>query len=63
MLEDSDRLLGTVEQVLKAGEVGYKHHNRYRTETDFVSLVRECVELARTRHHLAARGPAVRPLP
>src|ERR1700733_4905051 len=24
MLEDADRLLGTVEQVLKAGEVGYK---------------------------------------
>jgi len=52
MLEDSDRLLGTVQQVLKAGEVGYKHHNRYRAETDFVSLVRECVALARSRHHL-----------
>jgi two-component system sensor histidine kinase SenX3 len=52
MLEDSDRLLGTVQQVLKAGEVGYKHHNRYRTEADFMSLVRECVALARSRHHL-----------
>jgi signal transduction histidine kinase len=52
MLEDSDRLLGTVQQVLKAGEVGYKHHNRYRAETDFVNLVRECVAVATSRHHL-----------
>jgi signal transduction histidine kinase len=52
MLEDADRLLGTVEQVLKAGELGYKHGTQHRTETDFSSLVRECMELARTRHHL-----------
>jgi two-component system sensor histidine kinase SenX3 len=52
MLDDSDRLLETVQQVLKAGEVGYKRHLRYRAETDFANLVRECVELARTRHHL-----------
>jgi signal transduction histidine kinase len=52
MLEDADRLLGTVEQVLKAGEMGYKHGTQHRTETDFSGLVRECMELARTRHHL-----------
>src|ERR1700728_913853 len=52
MLEDSDRLLGTVQQVLKAGEVGYKRRSRYRVETDFADLVRECVDLARRRHHL-----------
>jgi len=52
MLEDADRLLGTVEQVLKAGQMGYKHDGQHRTETDFSSLVRECMELARTRHHL-----------
>jgi two-component system sensor histidine kinase SenX3 len=52
MLEDSDRLLGTVQQVLKAGEVGYKRRERYRIETDFGDLVRECVDLARRRHHL-----------
>src|ERR1700729_3641746 len=54
MLEDSDRLLGTVQQVLKAGEVGSKKQKHYRTATDFVSLVNECVELARSRHHLQA---------
>lgn len=52
MLDDTDRLLGTVEQVLKAGEVGYKRAARNFTEVDFGSLVRDCVELARTRHNL-----------
>jgi two-component system, OmpR family, sensor histidine kinase SenX3 len=54
MLDDTDRLLGTVEQVLKAGELGYKRSGRYLTEVDFGSLVNDCMELARTRHHLQA---------
>jgi two-component system, OmpR family, sensor histidine kinase SenX3 len=54
MLDDTDRLLGTVEQVLKAGEVGYGRAARNFTEVDFGSLVRDCMELARTRHHLQA---------
>ena len=29
MLNDADRLLGTVEQVLKAGQVGYKHPRQF----------------------------------
>jgi signal transduction histidine kinase len=52
MLEDSDRLLGTVEQVLKAGVVGHRKSSRERVAIDFGSLVRECVEVARTSHHL-----------
>jgi signal transduction histidine kinase len=52
MLDDTDRLLGTVEQVLKAGEVGYKRAAGNFTEVDFGALVRDCMELARTRHHL-----------
>ena len=56
MLDDTDRLLGTVEQVLKAGETGYKRGKRQPTEVDFGGLVRECVELARTRHHLQPEG-------
>ena len=52
MLEDTDRLRGTVDQVLRAGEVGYKRAARNPTEVDFGSLVGDCVELARTRHHL-----------
>jgi two-component system, OmpR family, sensor histidine kinase SenX3 len=52
MLLDIDRLRGTVEQVLKAGQASYKGAGRDRTEIDFAGLVRECMELARTRHHL-----------
>jgi len=52
MLDDTHRLLGTVEQVLKAGEVGYKHAAHPSAEIDFAGLVRECMDLARVRHHL-----------
>lgn len=52
MLEDTDRLLGTVEQVLKAGQVRLAEAKRHPVEFDFRSLVGECMDLARTRHHL-----------
>jgi signal transduction histidine kinase len=52
MLDDTDRLLGTVEQVLKAGEAGHKRTARRPAAVDFSGLVRECVEVARTSHHL-----------
>ena len=50
MLEDTDRLMNTVEQVLKAGEIpGRKKH---LIEVDFNALVERCVEIARSSHHL-----------
>ena len=52
MLDDTDRLLGTVEQVLKAGVAGHKKSSRERVPIDFAELVRDCVEVARTGHHL-----------
>jgi two-component system, OmpR family, sensor histidine kinase SenX3 len=52
MLSDTDRLLGTVDQVLTAGESGYKRGKRHHVDLDFRALVHECIELARTRHHL-----------
>src|SRR5947208_303413 len=45
MLDDTDRLLGTVEQVLKAGQAGHKKQ-RDRVTVDFGQLVRECVVIA-----------------
>jgi len=51
MLLDTDRLLDTVEQVLKAGKAGLKKTGQ-RLPVEFNGLVLECVELARTRHHL-----------
>ena len=47
MLDDTDRLMGTVEQVLKAGVAGHKKSSRERVPVDFVELVRDCVEVAR----------------
>jgi two-component system, OmpR family, sensor histidine kinase SenX3 len=54
MLLDTERLLHTVEQVLKAGEAAQKKSRSQRLPVEFNSLVRECMELARVRHHLQA---------
>jgi len=53
MLDDSDRLLHTIEQVLRAGSAGSRLRRLARTEVDLGELARECVNLARTRFHLA----------
>jgi two-component system, OmpR family, sensor histidine kinase SenX3 len=52
MLEDTSRLAGTINQVLKAGEVGYGRTAQHRAGVDLGALVSECVDLARARHHL-----------
>jgi two-component system sensor histidine kinase SenX3 len=54
MLADSERLLATVEQVLKAGEVGQRTRNQVRTEVDMTALVQKCIETTLLQHHLAA---------
>src|ERR1700704_1395724 len=52
MVEDTDRLLGTLEQVLHAGRMGARVRHASRTPLDFSAIVQECLALARTRHHL-----------
>jgi signal transduction histidine kinase len=54
MLEDTDRLLGTVEQVLRAGEVRQRSARRNWQQVDFSAIIHECLELARLRHELPA---------
>lgn len=54
MLADSDRLLATVEQVLRAGQVGVKRRKAADENIDLASLVRACVELAKLRYDLGA---------
>ncbi|MGA2356673.1 MAG: HAMP domain-containing sensor histidine kinase [Terriglobales bacterium] len=61
MLLDTERLLHTVEQVLKAGEAAQKKSPAQRAPVEFDALVRECMELARTRHHLQAGDLDYRP--
>jgi two-component system, OmpR family, sensor histidine kinase SenX3 len=53
MLADSDRLLHLIEQVLRAGRTGSHQRLLHKSRIDLDALVRECVELARLRHHLA----------
>lgn len=52
MIEDADRLLGTVDQILKAGEARHGNHRRDWQEVDFGAVVSETLELARLRHNL-----------
>jgi signal transduction histidine kinase len=53
MLEDTDRLLGTVEQVLKASEVRLANARKNWTEVDFSAVIRESLELAQLRNGLS----------
>lgn len=50
MLEDTNRLMKTVEQVLKAGKAGARPGEQ--VSVDFAALVEECVSRARISHHL-----------
>jgi two-component system sensor histidine kinase SenX3 len=52
MLEDSDRLLHTIDQVLRAGATGSRLRRVARVRLNLAEIARECVELARTRFHL-----------
>src|SRR5262249_36961392 len=53
MLEDADRLSGTVEQVLKAGEVRDSKARKNWREVNFSAVVSEAMESARLRHALS----------
>jgi len=53
MLADSDRLLGTVEQVLVASRTREKGRALNRTELDVRELLEEIVATTLTRYHLA----------
>ena len=52
MVEDSDRLLGTIEQVLRAGQLGARLRRTSHMPIDLSAIVQECLSLATTRHRL-----------
>ena len=56
MLDDSDRLLHTVEQALRASRTGHRRRHIHKTVIDLGELTRECLELARTQTHLDAKA-------
>jgi two-component system sensor histidine kinase SenX3 len=53
MLDDTDRLLGTVEQVLRAGEIRQRRSRRHWRDVDFTAIIQDSLELARLRHGLS----------
>lgn len=63
MLEDSDRLLNTIEQVLRTGRVGHSIHKPQRSPLELVAVVEECLERARKLHRLGPDSLAFRPGP
>jgi signal transduction histidine kinase len=52
MLADTERLLVTVEQVLRAGRTGHKRRRITNSVIDLGEIVRECLELTRVRYGL-----------
>jgi signal transduction histidine kinase len=58
MLSDSDRLMGTVEQVLQASKTRENRRNMNIAELDLGELLTETIKLTRERHHLD--GSAIR---
>ena len=63
MLSDSDRLLATVEQVLKAGQLGQRNRLQNRTLINLESLVADCIAITLQRHHLPPESIILEPIP
>lgn len=53
MLDDTDRLMNTVEKVLRAGHLGQKSRRNFQ-RVDLGEIARECILLAQNRHRLSA---------
>ncbi|HEY0162663.1 MAG TPA: HAMP domain-containing sensor histidine kinase [Edaphobacter sp.] len=63
MLADSDRLLATVEQVLKAGQLGQRNRQQSRVLLDLEPLVADCIAITLQRHHLPKDAVVLAPVP
>lgn len=63
MLSDSNRLLATVEQVLKAGELGQRERQLNRVIIDLEPLAADCVAVTLQRHHLPPEAIVLDPVP
>jgi two-component system, OmpR family, sensor histidine kinase SenX3 len=61
MLEDSDRLLETIEQILRTGRIGHSGRKPTLSRIDLGGLVEECVNRARTLYALSAESLSYQP--
>src|SRR5579875_3671925 len=56
MLDDNNRLLTTIEQVLRTGRLGHSSRVLHSTPVDLNSLIEECLARARSSHNLQAES-------
>ena len=64
MVEDSERLLATIEQVLRTGRIGSTaHHKLNLTRVEINGVVEECLARARTLHHMSPESLEYHPGP
>ena len=64
MMADSDRLLATIEQVLRTGRIGSAtHHKLNRSRLDLNGVVEECLTKARALHHVPGESFEFHPGP
>ncbi len=64
MLADSERLLSTIDQILRTGRIGHARRKLNVSEIEIHALIEECLARTHTLHHLPAdsivyrRGPS-----
>lgn len=65
MVEDCDRLLATIEQVLRTGRIGapWSHRKMHLTRIDLNSVIAECLARIKMLHRLAPEALEYRPGP
>jgi two-component system, OmpR family, sensor histidine kinase SenX3 len=56
MLDDSDRLLETIEQILRTGRIGAASRKPILSRVDLRDIVEECVARTRTLNHISAES-------
>jgi signal transduction histidine kinase len=63
MLEDSERLLATIEQVLRTGRIGAASRSLNLARVDLNSLIQRCLDRASAFHHVRPDSLEYRPGP
>lgn len=51
MLDDSDRLLSTIEQILRTGRIGASSRKLFATRIELDEVIKDCLGRARAIHH------------
>jgi two-component system sensor histidine kinase SenX3 len=63
MLDDSERLHGTIEQILRTGQIGHARRTLHISSIDFGGVVEECLARARRLYHVSDEALSFRPGP